>query len=135
MTGSTKQKPLSASEGRHFGLAIGAVFVALAAFLAIRNRPFALAGAVAIVGALLMIGGLVVPSRLAPVYRGWMGMAAMLSRVTTPVVIGLMYFLMIMPVGLLRRAFGRNALIARAGENGFWVARTDGRSRSMRRQF
>jgi len=135
MTGSTKQKPFTATEGRHFGLAIGAVFVALAALLAIRNRPFALAGAVAIVGALLVICGLVAPTRLATVYRGWMGMAAILSRVMTPVVIGLMYFLIIMPVGLLRRAFGRNALIARAGENGFWVARTDSRSRSMRRQF
>jgi hypothetical protein len=135
MTGSTRQKPFTASEGRHFGLTIGAIFVALAAFLAFRNGSFALTGAVAIIGALLMIGGLVVPSRLAPVYRGWMGMAAVLSRVTTPIVIGLMYFLMIMPVGLLRRAFGRNALIAHTGENGFWVARTEGRSRSMRRQF
>ena len=135
MTGSTKQKPFTATEGRHFGLAIGAVFVVLAALLAIRSRPFALTSAVAIVGTLLMIGGLVVPGRLAPIYRGWMGMAAMLSRVTTPLVIGLMYFMIIMPVGFLRRAFGRNALIARAGETGFWVTRTDGGSRSMRRQF
>jgi hypothetical protein len=135
MSASKTQKVFTASEGRHFGLLIGGILIALAALLAFRHRPVGVVVGVATIGALLVIAGATVPASLGPIHKTWMGMAAILSRVTTPIVTGLMYLLIITPVGLLRRGFGGNALVARDGENGFWVLRTEGRSRSMQRQF
>ena len=135
MSGSSQKKPFIAAEGRHFGLAVGAVLVAVALISALRNRSFAFVALLGGFGALLLLAGLLMPGRLGPFYRGWMTIAAVLSRVTTPVILAVMYFLMITPMALLRRTFGGNPLVASDGANGFWVIRGSPRSRSMWRQF
>ena len=48
---------------------------------------------------------------LGPVERAWMGLAHAISKVTTPIVMGVMYLLVLTPVGLLRRRFGGNPLV------------------------
>ena len=40
---------------------------------------------------------------LRPVYRGWMRFGLLLSRVTTPLILGIVFFLVITPIGLVRR--------------------------------
>jgi len=135
MSASIEKKPFTAAEGKRFGVAVGAVLLAVAVVSAMRNRPFTLIAAIGGVGVLLLLAGLVMPGRLGPLYRGWMALAAFLSRVTTPVILAAMYFLMITPMALLRRAFGGNPLVAREAEKGFWVIRDHPRSRSMWRQF
>jgi hypothetical protein len=88
------------------------------------------------VGAALAGAALIVPTHLGPVERGWMGLAQVISRVTTPVVMGVMYMLVLTPFGLVRRAFGKNPLVHAESTAGFWKPRMDGRrSASMERQF
>jgi hypothetical protein len=135
MSAPIQKRPFVAADGRRFGLAVGAALLAVAVISAMRNRSFAFVGTLGGVGALLFLAGLVIPGRLGLFYRGWMGIAALLSRVTTPVVIAVMYYLVITPLGLLRRTFGGNPLVARASANGFWVVREHSGSRDMRRQF
>ena len=127
---------LTASEGRRFGLTVGAAFLVLAALSWWRGHlvpPAVLGG----LGGLLVLAGLVGPTRLGPVQRAWMGLAHAISKVTTPVFMGLVYFLVITPTGLVMRALGRNPLEHPRVGSGFWVARPEGerRSRSMERQF
>jgi len=66
-----------------------------------------------------------------------MGLARAISRVTTPIVMAVMYFVVLMPVGLLRRTFGRDPLTHGEIEGGFWKRRPPkGRgTASMERQF
>ena len=64
---------LSAKEGRKFGLTVGAAFLVLGALLWWRGR--ALAPWLGSLGAVLALAGLVVPARLGPVQRAWMGLA------------------------------------------------------------
>jgi hypothetical protein len=47
--------------------------------------------------------GLVAPLALRPVYHGWMRFGLLLSKVTTPLILGIVFFLVISPFGLLRR--------------------------------
>jgi len=79
----------------------------------------------------------VLPTRLGPVQRAWMGLAAALSRVTTPVFLGVVYFGAILPMGLLLRALGRNPLAHPGPQASRWIARpVEARSRrDMERQF
>ena len=60
--------------------------------------------------AVLGTWGLVAPESLRPVYRGWMKFGLMLSRITTPIIMGLVFYLMITPFGLVRRVFGKDAM-------------------------
>ena len=49
---------------------------------------------------------LLVPLWLRPIYRGWMRFGLLLSKITTPLILGIVFFLVIAPMGLLRRLVG-----------------------------
>jgi len=70
---------------------VGAAFVALAGLLWWRGHGAA-APVPAALGALLVLAGLAVPARLGPAQRAWMGLATALSKVTTPIFLGIAYF-------------------------------------------
>jgi len=83
----------------------------------------------------LILCGIVLPGVLPPVHRAWMGLALMISRVTTPIILAIMYFGVITPIGLVRRMLGHDALKARRTGSGFWVSREAGRQTDMKHQF
>ena len=130
---SAKGSAYSAAEGRRFGLLVGSTLLALALITVWRGRSTLLAESLGAVGALLLLAGASAPVQLRPVYRAWM--ARVLSSVTTPLFMGIMYFVVITPVALVRRALRGNPLTARVGPDGYWVVRESGKHSDMLRQF
>jgi hypothetical protein len=126
---------LSPKEGRKFGLTVGAAFLVLAAVLWWRGRGLApwLGG----LGAALALAGLLIPAHLGPVQRAWMGLAHLLSKVTTPIFMSVVYFLVLAPIGVVMRAAGRNPMAVKVRGDSFWFLRDEApESRSsMERQF
>jgi hypothetical protein len=117
-------------------LVVGAAFLALGALLWWRGRPTS-ALVVGALGAALLLFGVVLPAALVPVRRGWMGMALVLSKVTTPIFLGVVYFGVLTPTGIARRLFGRGPLKPQPTGSSRWVAR-DSRARppeDMQHQF
>ena len=53
---------------------------------------------------------LIAPDSLRPVYRGWMKVGLLLSKVTTPIVMGAIFFVIIVPVGLIMRMMKRDPM-------------------------
>jgi hypothetical protein len=125
---------LSAGEGRKFGLTVGIAFAVLGGVAWWRGRE-ALAGGFWAVGALLILAGLAVPTSLGPVQRAWMGLAHAISKVTTPIFMGIVYFVVLLPVGLVMRLFGRNPLTTHHGAETVWVSRGENRRGDLERQF
>jgi hypothetical protein len=83
----------------------------------------------------LLFAGAVTPTILGPVRRGWMALAHLLSKVTTPLVMGIVYFLVLTPIALFMRAIGRRPL-EHAEENGsYWLSTAAGGRSDMERQF
>lgn len=128
----------SASQGRRFALTVAGAFAVLAAISFWRGRlivPGVLGG----MAIALLLAGLIVPSRLEPIERAWMSLGHALSKVTTPVFMAIVYFLVLTPVGLLRRLLGKNALVRVARGDSYWIARTradrETARRRMERQF
>lgn len=127
---------LTPGEGRRFGLTVGLAFLVLATISLWRGHtvaPYVLGTA----GALLVVAGLLVPARLGPVHGAWMGFALLLSKVTTPVFMALMYFVVFTPTGLLMRLFGKNPLRSQEREGSFWMPhdRPEDPAGSLTRQF
>lgn len=121
------------AEGRRFGLTVGTAFGVLAALAYWRGRPtvsLVLGG----VAAALLLGGTLVPARLGLIEHGWMAFAHALSRVTTPIFMGIVYFVVLTPTGLVRRAFGRNSLVRNSRASSFWVMRDPPADKSVRRR-
>jgi hypothetical protein len=125
---------LSASEGRRFGTTVGGAFLVLAAVLLWRGRESA-AMVAAILGLGLVLGGLLVPERLGPVHRAWMRLALAISKVTTPVLMAVIYFGVVTPIGLARRVAGRRSLPRSRQAESYWVGRERPGRSDMMRQF
>ena len=127
---------MTAHEGRRFGLTVGGALAVVAGAAGWRNHEIA-ASVLAAVAAGLAIAGILIPTRLGPVERGWMRLAHAISRITTPVVMATMYLGVLLPVGVIRRVVGGNPLVHDEREGSFWRERPEGarRTGSMRRQF
>jgi saxitoxin biosynthesis operon SxtJ-like protein len=126
---------LSPGEGRRFGRVVGIAFLVVAAVAFWRGRILP-AQIFAGVGAALVLLGLVLPAALLPVQRVWMGLALAISKVTTPIFLGIVYFGVIAPIGLVRRLGGENLARRARGKASFWVSRQPGHEKNdMERQF
>ena len=84
----------------------------------------------------LIAGGLAAPARLGPVYRGWMALALVISKVTTPLFMGAIFFGVLTPAGLLARLLGHRPLSRPRGTASYWQSRAAGARRGdMDHQF
>ena len=126
---------LTRTEGRKFAFPVGLAFAALAALAWWRGH----ATAVYVLGglsSLLLLAGLLVPTRLGPLQRIWMGLAHAISRVTTPIFMGLVYFLVLTPTGVVMRLLGRRPLRRELEDGSYWIPKSRRAGLSdMNRQF
>lgn len=63
-----------------------------------------------ILAAILVAFGFIAPMTLRHVYKRWMQFGLILSMVTTPIIMGLVFYLMITPIGLIRRLLSDDPL-------------------------
>jgi len=113
---------------------VGAAFGVLAGVLFWRERIL-FAWIFSGVAGILLLAGLTVPARLGPVYRAWMSMAHAISKVTTPIFMGVVYFVVLTPTGLVMRLFGRSPIVHRRKDDSRWQSREAGKVGDLNRQF
>jgi len=126
---------LSPAAGRKFGLTVGIAFLVLAALLHFWRHRETAAAVMGSVGVLLASAALLVPTRLGPLERAWMGFAKVISKGTTPIFMGVVFFVVVTPIGVLMRLVGRRPLVHPERDGGFWVAPASGGRSDMERQF
>ncbi|HLO78728.1 MAG TPA: SxtJ family membrane protein [Magnetospirillum sp.] len=116
--------PVKMGSERSFGLVFTAFF-ALVALWPLKSggevRLWAAGAATA-----FLLAALVAPRALRPLNLAWFKLGMILHRVMTPVMMGLLFFLTVTPVGLLMRAFGKDPMrLKRDGKaQTYWVTRT-----------
>jgi hypothetical protein len=72
----------------------------------------------------LLIITLTRPAALAPLNKVWFKIGMLLGMVVSPIVVGLLFSLLITPVAVLTRLFGRDALRRKAKTDGsYWIDR------------
>ncbi|HEY5747892.1 MAG TPA: hypothetical protein VIU12_17605 [Chryseolinea sp.] len=67
---------------------------------------------------LLILFTIVVPTVFYPFAWVWFGLARLLAEIVPPVVLGILFFVMVTPLGLVRRMLGRDALRLRQFKKG-----------------
>jgi saxitoxin biosynthesis operon SxtJ-like protein len=111
---------------REFGLLVGAVFCALGGWWLYRGRFAVAAPVVLIIGSLLLLSGTLFPSALRLPYRWWMALAEALSFAMTHVILALVFFGIVTPIGLLRKSLGGDPLRRRAASaDSYWWPYSD----------
>ena len=67
--------------------------------------------------------------------RGWMRLAEMISSVTTPVFMAIVYFVVVTPIGWMARLAGHRPLVRQPTDGSYWVTRAPGdRQSTLSRQ-
>lgn len=108
---------------RRFGLMVGSVILLLGCFLLWRQR--AAGWPLISIGTVLVLAGGMVPSILKWVYAPWMIGALALGWIVTRILLTLVFFLVVTPVGLLQRLFGKRVIEVdfKADVASYWQAR------------
>jgi ABC-type uncharacterized transport system permease subunit len=105
----TKPTTTTPKELRRFALVTGGLFVIL-----FSGIPFVRHHGVPIwplvVAGVLILCGLAIPRTLGPVYRAWMFGGRALGYVNSRVVLSIVFFLLVTPLGLLLRMIGRDPM-------------------------
>lgn len=124
--------------GRRFGLEIGVAAVIVGALLARRDH-FTPGAACAALGVVLIAFAAMRPAMLDPIARRWLALGAALARVTTPIVLAILYFVVVTPMALLRRTLGHSPFRRDPHASSYWIAATartaEERRTRMERQF
>lgn len=90
-----------------------------------------------LLGGLLAGWALVWPAGLRPVYRGWMKFGAVLGWINSRIILGLMFYLLVLPAGLIMRLFGKDPMRRRFDRSAetYRVASKEPPPHHMRRPF
>ncbi len=119
----TRRQEGHGSSDRSFGLVFAAFFL-LVGLAPLRHhhpvRWWALAVALA-----FAIVGLIAPAWLRPMNLMWSKLGWLLSRIVNPLATGILFFLVVTPIGLLARLAKKDPLrLARAaGDTSYWIER------------
>ncbi len=106
---------------REFGLVVGGVFVLLGGWWLYRGKFVNAAHVTLPLGTLLIIFGLLWPRALVLPNRAWMLLAEGLSFVTTRIILGLVFFLVMTPIGVVKRLSGWDPLSRRGARSAsYW---------------
>jgi hypothetical protein len=106
---------------REFGLIVGGVFTLLSCWWLYRGKFTHVAPVTLPLGVLLVLLGLIVPRVLFYPNKAWMTMAEGMSFVSTRIILAIVFFGVLTPIGLIKRAMGWDPLQRRAERsNSYW---------------
>ena len=120
--GETNSKSMPST--RSFGLLFTLVFAALASYAYFMHWQRAVYVTAASLSIITIAVTLLAPKLLSPFNRAWFLLGEMLGKIVSPVVLGVIFFGLLTPVGLFTRLFGRDELRLKKRESSsHWVER------------
>jgi hypothetical protein len=124
LDGGPDGERIEGSSDRSFGLVFAGVFAVVAVW------PLTAGGSIRVwaagCAAAFLAAALARPRLLAPLNRLWFRFGLALGRVTTPIVMAVVFFLAVTPTGLVMRALGKDLLRRRLdpAAKSYWIERT-----------
>ena len=111
------------SDFRKFGITIGPILMVIAGLLFWRGKEsFEI---LLVSGFVLLVLGLVIPVVLKPIYWVWMVLAVILGWIMTRVILSLLFYVVITPIGMFSRLFGSKFLDLKwdKSKDSYWNSR------------
>ena len=121
------------SSNRSFGIVFFIVFI-LIAFYPLINQGEVRIWSV-LVSLFFLIFGVINSKILTPLNKIWFKFGIFLGKMISPIVMGLIFFLVVTPIGFLMRMLKKDILNLKFNEsNSYWIEKTDPKS-TMKNQF
>jgi hypothetical protein len=119
----TREEEVHGSSDRSFGVVMG-IFFALVGLFPLLHGGAVRWWALGLAAVFLTLGWFWT-APLRPFNRLWFRFGLLLSRIISPVVLALLFYVTVTPVGLLMRAFGKDPMRLRrnTATESYWIAR------------
>jgi hypothetical protein len=120
----TRAADIEGSSDRSFGLVMAAFFALVAMAPALHGPLSSIHWWAAAVAAAFLAFALFWSEFLRPLNRLWQKLGLLLSKIVGPIVLALVFFAVVTPVGLLMRSAGKDPLrLRRHARSSYWIIR------------
>lgn len=118
-----RSEAIEGSSDRVFGLVFAGVFSVVALWPLVQGEAIRLWAMLVAVAFLVL--AIAIPRSLSQLNRLWMRLGLLMGRVVSPVAIGIVYYLTVVPTGLIMRALGKDPLRLRFERElpSYWIKR------------
>ena len=121
------------SSNRSFGIVFFVVFLLIALY------PLTYGGEIRIwsliISTIFLILGLLNSEILTPLNKIWFKFGILLGKIVSPLIMGVIFFLVVTPIGLIMRLLGKDVLNLKYNKNkSYWIEKNGPKSK-MKNQF
>ncbi|HTY11107.1 MAG TPA: SxtJ family membrane protein [Bacteroidota bacterium] len=124
-------------EVRKFAYLVGSLLLIIGGDGVYKHWNGAVVSLLLIIAFLLLVCGAMKPQYLTRVYGAWMGIAFGLGWIVSRAILILLFYLVITPVGLLARLFGKKFIDVSfpGAKESYWVPRIGGKKMHYEKMF
>ena len=124
---------VKSSSNRSFGIVFFVVFLFIAIYPLNYNGEIRLWSI--IISLIFLILGLLKSKILTPLNTLWFKFGIILGKIVSPIIMGLIFFLVVTPIGILMRILGKDLLNLKYNLNkSYWIEKSGPKSK-MKNQF
>jgi len=121
------------SSNRSFGIVFFVVFLLIALYPLINDNQIRLWSF--IISLIFLILGLIKSRILTPLNKLWFRFGLFLGRIISPLIMGIIFFLVVTPIGFIMRILGKDLLnLKYNNKRSYWIEKTGPKSK-MKNQF
>ena len=121
------------SSNRSFGIIFFIFFLLIALYPLIYSGEIRVWSA--IISLIFLVLGLLNSTILTPPNKLWFKFGIFLSNIISPLIMGIIFFLVVTPIGLIMRIFGKDVLNLKYNKNqSYWIEKKGPKSK-MKNQF
>ena len=126
-------KKIKISSNKSFGIVFFIFFLIIALWPLINDENIRLWSL--IVSIIFLILGIINSKILTPLNNLWFKFGLFLGKIVSPIVMGIIFFFIVTPTGIIMRLIGKDILnLKRNNLNTYWIEKTNENS-SMKNQF
>ena len=121
------------SSNRSFGIVFFVVFLIIAFYPLINEESIRIWSLV--ISLIFLFLGLMNSKLLTPLNKVWFKFGLFLGKIVSPLVMGIVFFLVVTPIGLLMKLLGKDLLnLKKKNVETYWIEKTEPKSK-MKNQF
>ena len=126
-------KKIKVSSNKSFGIVFSIFFLFISIYLFLNEYPTYYWSL--FVSFIFLVLGLMNSKILSPLNLLWFKFGILLGKIVSPVVMGIIFFLVVTPISILLKIFGKDVLNLKFNNNKtYWIVK-DGPKSNMKKQF
>ena len=127
------EKKIKVSSNKSFGIVFSIFFLLISIYPLLNNDPIYYWSL--FVSFIFLVLGLMNSKILSPLNLLWFKFGILLGKIVSPIVMGIIFFLVVTPISVILKIFGKDVLNLKFNNNKtYWIVK-DGPKSNMKKQF